>query len=160
MPGQGILAVRPLNESETSGLDDYMQSTAAQHLHEQQERSTLKAIADRALKTVATTAMTAAPASFVPMLPVLTSLLAADKATVPFMSHYLRMRGLKSYAQQQAVADSHKNAYTQFGIVAAMLTSVPILSWAFVFSNTVGAALWAADLEKRNWQMFTPSSEV
>ncbi|KAH8423315.1 EI24 domain-containing protein [Aspergillus melleus] len=38
--------------------------------------------------------------------------------------------------------------YTGFGIAAVSLEMVPFLSLAFAFSNTVGAALWAADLEK------------
>ena len=158
MAGQGVFAVRPLSDGERSGLETYMQSPAAQSMHQQEEGSTLQGLTKRAAQTVAMTAMTSAPASIIPMLPVLISLLSGDKATVPFMSHYLRMRGVKSFAEQQAVADTHRLAYTQFGVVAAMLTSVPIASWAFVFSNTVGAALWAADLEKRNWQIFTEES--
>lgn len=151
--------MRPLSDTERSGLHEYMQTPAAQHAAEQQHGSTLSGITKRAAQTVAMTAMTSAPASIVPMLPVLISLISGDKATVPFMSHYLRMRGLKSFAEQQAVADMHKLAYSQFGIMAAMLTSVPIASWAFVFSNTVGAALWAADLEKRDVQLFTDQTQ-
>lgn len=129
-------------------------------MHEQEEGSTLRGTAKRAAQTLAMTAMTSAPASLIPMLPVIISMASGDKAAVPFMSHYLRMRGLKTYAEQQAVAENHKLAYTQFGVVAAMLTSIPIASWAFVFSNTVGAALWAADLEKRNWQVFTTEPQA
>ncbi|KAK1147430.1 hypothetical protein N8T08_001512 [Aspergillus melleus] len=36
----------------------------------------------------------------------------------------------------------------RFGIAAVSLEMVPFLSLAFAFSNTVGAALWAADLER------------
>ncbi len=154
-----MFAVRPLSEAERLGLHEYLQTPAAQHTEEQEHGSTFSGIAKRAAQTFAMTAMTSAPASIVPMLPVLISLMSGDKATVPFMSHYLRMRGLKSYAEQQAVAGTHKLAYTQFGIVAAFLTSVPIASWVFVFSNTVGAALWAADLEKRDVQLFTDQSQ-
>ena len=156
---QGVFAVRSLTETEKAGLHAYMQSPAVQQTNEQEDRSSLRGIAMRGAQTIAMTAMTSAPASIVPMLPVLISLLSGDKATVPFMSHYLHMRGLKSYAEQQAVADTHKLAYTQFGIVAAFLTSVPIASWAFVFSNTVGAALWAADLEKRDVQLFADQTQ-
>lgn len=157
--GQGVFAVRPLSETERSGLHEYMQTPAAKHASEQEQGSSLSGITKRAAQTVAMTAMTSAPASIVPMLPVLVSLWSGDKATVPFMSHYLHMRGVKSYAEQQAVADTHKLAYTQFGVMAAFLTSVPIASWAFVFSNTVGAALWAADLEKGDVQLFTDQTQ-
>ena len=157
--GQGVFAVRPLSSVERSGLEEYLQSPAAQHADEQEQGSTLRGAAKRAAQTVAMTAMTAAPASIVPMLPVLVAFMSGDKATIPFMSHYLRMRGLTSYSQQQAVANTHKLAYTQFGMVAALLTSIPVASWAFVFSNTVGAALWAADLEKQHTLLFTNHSQ-
>ena len=35
----------------------------------------------------------------------------------------------------------------RFGIAAALLEMVPFANLLFVFTNTVGAALWAADLE-------------
>ena len=64
------------------------------------------------------------------------------------------MRGLTSHAEQQAIADTHKLSYSQFGIAVGMLTAVPVASWGFVFSNTVAAALWAADMEKQNTSLF------
>ena len=35
-----------------------------------------------------------------------------------------------------------------FGVAAVLLELVPVASILFAFTNTVGAALWAADLEK------------
>ena len=35
-----------------------------------------------------------------------------------------------------------------FGVAAVLLELIPIASILFAFTNTVGAALWAADLEK------------
>jgi hypothetical protein len=35
-----------------------------------------------------------------------------------------------------------------FGIVATLLEMIPFIGLVFAFTNTVGAALWAADLEK------------
>lgn len=37
-----------------------------------------------------------------------------------------------------------------FGVVASVLELVPIASIFFAFTNQVGAALWAADLENRS----------
>ncbi len=37
--------------------------------------------------------------------------------------------------------------YFSFGIAAVLLELVPIASILFAFTNTVGAALWAADME-------------
>jgi len=43
--------------------------------------------------------------------------------------------------------------YTAFGTVATLLELVPIASILFSFTNTVGAALWAADIEDNQTQM-------
>lgn len=39
---------------------------------------------------------------------------------------------------------------SSFGVAAVLLELVPIASILFAFTNTVGAALWAADIEKGN----------
>ncbi|KUJ14353.1 uncharacterized protein LY89DRAFT_686837 [Mollisia scopiformis] len=43
--------------------------------------------------------------------------------------------------------------YTAFGTVATLLELIPFASILFSFTNTVGAALWAADIESNNTQM-------
>jgi hypothetical protein len=43
--------------------------------------------------------------------------------------------------------------YTAFGLVATLLEMIPVASMFFTFSNTVGAALWAADIEDKNTSM-------
>lgn len=43
--------------------------------------------------------------------------------------------------------------YTAFGTVATLLELVPFASIFFTFTNTVGAALWAADIESNNTSM-------
>ncbi|KAK4242036.1 outer spore wall protein RRT8 [Achaetomium macrosporum] len=42
---------------------------------------------------------------------------------------------------------THKGPYTAFGTVATLLEMIPLASILFSFTNTVGAALWAADIE-------------
>ena len=37
-----------------------------------------------------------------------------------------------------------------FGVAAVLLELVPVAGIFFAFTNTVGAALWAADMEKGN----------
>lgn len=37
---------------------------------------------------------------------------------------------------------------SSFGVVAVLLELIPFASILFAFTNTVGAALWAADLER------------
>lgn len=43
----------------------------------------------------------------------------------------------------------HEN-YDRLGMASFLLEMVPFASMVFSFTNTVGAALWAADLEKAN----------
>lgn len=40
--------------------------------------------------------------------------------------------------------------YDSFGVPAVLLELVPVLGIFFAFTNTVGAALWAADMEQKN----------
>ncbi|TPX57996.1 hypothetical protein SpCBS45565_g08102 [Spizellomyces sp. 'palustris'] len=44
---------------------------------------------------------------------------------------------------------ARRNEYSQFGFVAAALETVPLLGTITKFTNAVGAALWAADMERR-----------
>lgn len=41
-----------------------------------------------------------------------------------------------------------KLIFSSFGIAAFLLEMIPFANLFFAFTNTVGAALWAADLEK------------
>ncbi|KAF4469917.1 hypothetical protein FALBO_3178 [Fusarium albosuccineum] len=43
--------------------------------------------------------------------------------------------------------------YTAFGLVATLLEMVPVASMFFTYTNTVGAALWAADIEDKDTTM-------
>jgi len=58
---------------------------------------------------------------------------------------------LKNYTQKQAHAfvERNKPKYIAFGIVAMLLQLIPGMSIFFVYTNTVGAALWAIELEKK-----------
>ena len=149
-----MFPVRQLSSREQDGLASYMKAQAEKHAAEQASRKTIKGFAFHAVQSTVISAMTSPLASVVPFAPVLISFASGDRATIPFMAQYLKHRGVKSSSERQAIADSHKLAYRQFGIAAALLSSIPIASWGFQFSNTVAAALWAADLEKRNEQLF------
>ncbi|TQV93319.1 protein family CysZ [Cordyceps javanica] len=52
-----------------------------------------------------------------------------------------------SNAQKTRWVDTNVGAYTSFGLVATVLEMIPIASMFFTYTNTVGAALWAADIE-------------
>lgn len=151
---QGVLPVRQLSTTEQAGLDAYLQAQAEKRAAERASRHTLKGFAMHTAQSAVISALTSPLSSVIPFAPVVLSFTSGDKATVPFMSHYLRLRGLRSHEQQLAVAETHKLMYRQFGITAALLSAVPVASWGFAFSNAVGAALWAADMEKRSFDLF------
>ncbi|KAH8802812.1 hypothetical protein F5884DRAFT_903437 [Xylogone sp. PMI_703] len=54
-----------------------------------------------------------------------------------------------SNSQREQWLEEHTAAYTAFGTVATLLELVPVASIFFSFTNTVGAALWAADIETK-----------
>ncbi|KAK6414378.1 hypothetical protein LTR95_017744 [Oleoguttula sp. CCFEE 5521] len=51
--------------------------------------------------------------------------------------------------QREQAVEKRKAAYASFGIVAVLLEMIPIAGIFFAYTNTVGAALWAADLEQK-----------
>jgi len=66
-----------------------------------------------------------------------------------------------SNAQKEAWLKENTAPYTAFGTVATLLELIPFASIFFTFTNTVGAALWAADIESNNTtmtEMTTPNS--
>ncbi|KAG9241008.1 hypothetical protein BJ878DRAFT_545671 [Calycina marina] len=55
-----------------------------------------------------------------------------------------------SKSEKEAWLKENTGPYTSFGTVATLLELVPFASILFSFTNTVGAALWAADIESNN----------
>lgn len=67
-------------------------------------------------------------------------------------SIHTRYFQLKKWSNSQRKAWLMENTapYTAFGTVATLLELIPVVSILFSFTNTVGAALWAADIESNN----------
>ncbi|OTA58627.1 hypothetical protein K449DRAFT_407426 [Hypoxylon sp. EC38] len=65
---------------------------------------------------------------------------------------YFQLKGWSSH-QQQDWLKRHIGSYAAFVTIATLLEIIPVLSTFFEFTNTVGAALWAADIEQKNTQM-------
>jgi len=58
-----------------------------------------------------------------------------------------------SASQKSEWLSKHAAPYTAFGTIATLLEMVPIASILFSFTNAVGAALWAADIEEKDSDM-------
>lgn len=85
------------------------------------------------------------------IFPAAPKLLGAQNArayAVQKIKPYLIKKGIKSWDEQAAVAYEHRWEFRSFGGVSYALGCVPVLSWLLEFSSSVGAALWAADMEK------------
>lgn len=61
--------------------------------------------------------------------------------------YYTQMKGLSS-EEFSAVVHAKKPQYQSFGFVASAFSLIPGLDIILVLTNAVGAALWAADMEK------------
>ncbi|KAK4682899.1 hypothetical protein QC764_120290 [Podospora pseudoanserina] len=60
---------------------------------------------------------------------------------------------LTYHAQFEALVWLTMTDVTSFGTAATLLEMVPVASIVFSFTNTVGAALWAADIEGKDTEM-------
>lgn len=59
---------------------------------------------------------------------------------------YFYLKGLSS-AEESHFVRARRGQYTGFGLVSGLLETVPVLGSFFLFTNTVSAALWAANIE-------------
>lgn len=76
-------------------------------------------------------------------------LLQARRAGKSAHARYFQLKGWSAREQEQYV-EKNKAAYTGFGVPAVLLEMVPFVGIGFAFTNAVGAALWAADVEAGN----------
>ncbi|KFH46500.1 Regulator of rDNA transcription protein-like protein [Hapsidospora chrysogenum ATCC 11550] len=58
-----------------------------------------------------------------------------------------------SSSQRSDWLEKHVGPYTAFGLVATLLEMVPVASMFFTYTNAVGAALWAADIDANDESM-------
>ncbi|KAM7205632.1 hypothetical protein V8F33_000958 [Rhypophila sp. PSN 637] len=70
---------------------------------------------------------------------------------------YFQLKGWSS-GQKEKWLSEHTGPYSAFGTIATLLEMVPVASVFFAFTNTVGAALWAADIEAKETEMTTSTA--
>ncbi|KAL5003676.1 hypothetical protein BDV10DRAFT_1560 [Aspergillus recurvatus] len=88
------------------------------------------------------------PLNFIPVVGTVMYVFVAGKKAGPAMhERYFQLKGL-SREQREGWVKKRRGAYTGLGMASVVLEMVPFASMVFEFSNAVGAALWAADLEK------------
>ena len=90
------------------------------------------------------------PLNFIPVVGTVLFIGLQGKRTGPFLhSRYFELKGMSRNQREQFV-EERRGAYTGFGVVATLLEMVPVVGIFFAFTNTVGAALWASDMEGRS----------
>ncbi|TVY33605.1 hypothetical protein LSUB1_G007088 [Lachnellula subtilissima] len=72
----------------------------------------------------------------------------------PPAEHYIRTSARTAKMRHHAAwmwLSEKENVLYRFGTIATLLELIPIASILFAFTNTVGAALWAAESPPANW---------
>ncbi|KAL9124843.1 MAG: hypothetical protein Q9217_005876 [Psora testacea] len=90
------------------------------------------------------------PLNFIPVFGTVMFVVLQGKSVGP--AGHARYFQLKQWnkSQREKHVEQYRGAYTSFGVAVVLLELVPVASIFFAFTNTVGAALWAADMEKGN----------
>lgn len=89
------------------------------------------------------------PLNFIPFVGTAIFILLQGKRFGPNAhARYFQLRQM-SAQQREEFIEARSGAYTSFGVVAQLFELVPFVGMFFAFTNTVGAALWAADMEAR-----------
>lgn len=90
---------------------------------------------------------------FINLIPVIGPLIVFFfKASSKGLQAHNRYFKLKGYTRKEIRANHKQNkaVYTAFGVTALLLEMIPVINIFFMFTNTIGAALWVVDLEKAN----------
>ncbi|KAK3067696.1 hypothetical protein LTR53_015284 [Teratosphaeriaceae sp. CCFEE 6253] len=89
------------------------------------------------------------PLNFIPVVGTIAFVALQGRRNGPHAhSRYFQLKGMNKTEQDQFV-EERKGAYTSFGVASTLLEMVPLAGIFAAYTNTCGAALWAADLEQR-----------
>lgn len=93
------------------------------------------------------------PLNFIPVIGTAAFILLRGRSRGNMVhDRYFQLKGWPASRKSKWLKD-HTGPYTAFGTVATLLEMIPIVSVVFSFTNTVGAALWAADIEAKESDM-------
>ncbi|KAF1913466.1 hypothetical protein BDU57DRAFT_520344 [Ampelomyces quisqualis] len=88
------------------------------------------------------------PLNFIPIVGTVLFVILQGRKFGPIAhARYFQLKQMKKQEKEQFI-EKRKAAYASFGVPAVLLELVPIAGIFFSFTNTVGAALWAADMEQ------------
>ncbi|KAK7685692.1 hypothetical protein QCA50_011036 [Cerrena zonata] len=100
------------------------------------------------------------PLNFVPVIGTVAFLFINGQRGGPgWHTRYFQLKGWDS-ARRKRFIESRKAEYTAFGMATMLFTFIPLVGLVFSFTNTVGAALWAADIEARENLIESPRANA
>lgn len=89
------------------------------------------------------------PLNFVPVIGTVAFLfLNGHRGGPGWHSRYFQLKGFDK-TQRATFVERRRPEYTAFGMATMLFTFVPLVGLVFSFTNTVGAALWAAEIEAK-----------
>jgi len=87
------------------------------------------------------------PLNFIPVVGTVMFVALQGRKTGPAAhARYFQLKEMSKRDREKWI-EERTGAYTSFGVAALVLEMIPMAGIFFAFTNTVGAALWAADLE-------------
>ncbi|KAJ3168131.1 hypothetical protein HDU87_001212 [Geranomyces variabilis] len=90
---------------------------------------------------------------FIPVLgPLMYGWLEGERTGIASHVQLFKLKDMKPDERAQWVL-ARRDQYAQFGFTAAMLEAIPVVGAVTKYTNAVGAALWAADLEQRQAEL-------
>ncbi|KAI1314434.1 hypothetical protein EDD11_002178 [Mortierella claussenii] len=93
------------------------------------------------------------PLNFVPVLGPMAFCYINGKARSQYVHRrYFDMKEMTVQERKEWIK-ARKTQYTTFGVIAQGLELIPFIGIVFGFTNTIGAALWAADLERQQFEL-------
>ncbi|KAH7316465.1 hypothetical protein B0I35DRAFT_479306 [Stachybotrys elegans] len=92
------------------------------------------------------------PLNFIPVVGTAVFILLQGNRGQSVHDRYFQLKKW-SNSQKNDWLSKHAGPYTGFGLVATLLEMIPLASIFFTYTNAVGAALWAADIEAMNTRM-------
>jgi len=88
------------------------------------------------------------PLNLIPIVGTAVFLVIQGRKSGPsYHARYFQLKGFSDERRNQYIKEN-QGAYIAFGTMAMVMNLIPLVSIFFTFTSTVGAALWAIELEK------------
>ncbi|KAF9276815.1 hypothetical protein BGZ68_009717 [Mortierella alpina] len=134
-------------------------SSSADRLHGSQQQQQHKALVEKATASTSHFGqrmglwLVTLPLNFVPVLGPLAFCYINGRARSPYVHRrYFDMKEMTQQERDEWIT-ARKSQYTTFSVIAQGLELIPFVGILFGFTNTIGAALWAADLERQQYEL-------